>query len=62
MEPIVKSIDFSIELIQIVVKNKQTGKCTLSPSLQKQFDGWGKDTNQLIILCKKKSKTKAIII
>lgn len=54
MEPIVKSIDFSIELIQIVVMNKQTGKCTLSPSLQKQFDGWGKDTNQLIILCKKK--------
>ena len=31
-------------------------KCTLSTALQKQFENWGEDTNQLIILCKKKSK------
>lgn len=31
-------------------------KCALSPVLQKQFENWGEDTNQLIILCRKKSK------
>ena len=29
-------------------------KRTLSPTLQKQFESWGEDTNQLIVLCRKK--------
>jgi len=31
-------------------------KYILSSTLQKQFENWGEDTNQLIILCRKKSK------
>lgn len=30
------------------------GEYTLNPAFQKQYDGWGYDTNQLIILCRKK--------
>lgn len=29
-------------------------KRTLSPTLQKQFESWGEDTNQLIVLCRKR--------
>ena len=28
-------------------------KHILSPTLQEQFETWGEDTNQLIVLCKK---------
>lgn len=28
---------------------------TLTPAFQKQFDNWGPDTNQLVILCRKKT-------
>ena len=30
-------------------------KRTLSHTLQKQFESWGEDTNQLIVLCRKRS-------
>lgn len=31
-------------------------KRTLSPTLQKQFESWGEDTNQLIVLCRKREQ------
>lgn len=32
------------------------GKLAISPAFQKQFESWGEDTNQLIVLCRRKKK------
>lgn len=47
----ISTIEWS-ELSEKIEKEKYL----LSPTLQKQFENWGENTNQLIILCRKKNK------